>query len=453
MFQNVNPLDKSTAMLEIFIMVAGAALIGFFVGWLFQKLQRDKLKADLRFTGDKLNTLQGKSEASIKEQSELTRLVDDLRSRKDALFSELETQKSENAKLEERLTALPAQDSPDNKDLLDKIALLEKQRGELQTELENVNENSGDNGELEALRSDLKEAEARTEELKSQLKANESDQSQLQEIERLKIKLSASGAEQHRLRNQVETLSHNTRHRDEVNRLETVIENLKTEKNEIVANAQSVAAPAPVSNNEELQALKDEVRKLENQYKDLEVEYEELEDKLEERPLTPFDPTEVADLRIKVAALEDEKQTFQDRISKLEKLEPSTPEGSSSEDRPESPSTDNDLTLMDPQDSSLTYDDYQKRKKSLLKSVGKATEAEKDSFSKIVGIGPFIEAKLNSIGIFTYEQISRFSESDIDHVTRLIEFFPGRIERDGWVRQAGKLLKKRAEGDDEEEDI
>jgi len=44
------------------------------------------------------------------------------------------------------------------------------------------------------------------------------------------------------------------------------------------------------------------------------------------------------------------------------------------------------------------------------------------------------------LDIFTYEQISRFSEEDVHSLTEIIEFFPGRIERDEWVSQAKDLM-------------
>lgn len=74
-------------------------------------------------------------------------------------------------------------------------------------------------------------------------------------------------------------------------------------------------------------------------------------------------------------------------------------------------------------------------------SIGSAKEEDKDDLRKIHGVGPFIEKKLNSIGIYTYEQISRFTKKDIKDVTELIQFFPGRIERDDWVGQAKKLME------------
>lgn len=84
-----------------------------------------------------------------------------------------------------------------------------------------------------------------------------------------------------------------------------------------------------------------------------------------------------------------------------------------------------------------------KKEKPLLNfdSIGNATEADKNDLKMINGIGPFIEKKLNSIGIYTFDQISRLSKQDIVDITELIQFFPGRIERDNWVEQAKKLLQ------------
>lgn len=72
-------------------------------------------------------------------------------------------------------------------------------------------------------------------------------------------------------------------------------------------------------------------------------------------------------------------------------------------------------------------------------SFGSATELDKDDLKKISGVGPFIEQKLNTIGIYTFEQVSKFSDEDIKNVTDLIEFFPGRILRDDWRGQADVL--------------
>jgi len=70
-----------------------------------------------------------------------------------------------------------------------------------------------------------------------------------------------------------------------------------------------------------------------------------------------------------------------------------------------------------------------------------APATEKDNLTLIEGIGPFIEQKLNGIGIFSYEQISKFNDQKIEEVTRAIQFFEGRIKKDNWVGQAMSLYQ------------
>jgi predicted flap endonuclease-1-like 5' DNA nuclease len=79
-----------------------------------------------------------------------------------------------------------------------------------------------------------------------------------------------------------------------------------------------------------------------------------------------------------------------------------------------------------------------------FENIGYIEELDKDDLTKINGISPFLEEKLNDLGIFSYSQISRFTENDIEKVTHLIEYFPGRIERDNWVGQAKALKNKKA---------
>jgi predicted flap endonuclease-1-like 5' DNA nuclease len=74
-------------------------------------------------------------------------------------------------------------------------------------------------------------------------------------------------------------------------------------------------------------------------------------------------------------------------------------------------------------------------------SFGVANASEKDDLKRIKGVGPFIEQKLNTIGIYTFDQISKFTPEDMQTVTELISFFPGRIERDDWKGQASVLKK------------
>jgi predicted flap endonuclease-1-like 5' DNA nuclease len=78
--------------------------------------------------------------------------------------------------------------------------------------------------------------------------------------------------------------------------------------------------------------------------------------------------------------------------------------------------------------------------------IGLATVAEADDLKDIVGVGPFLERKLHSLGIYTFRQVANFNREDIDKVNDIIEFFPGRIDRDNWVAQSKVFYEKKYGG-------
>lgn len=87
-----------------------------------------------------------------------------------------------------------------------------------------------------------------------------------------------------------------------------------------------------------------------------------------------------------------------------------------------------------------SYISYTKTKPKLdFNNFGEASNNENDDLTKLNGIGPYIEQRLNEIGIYNYDQISKLTTEDIRKITELIDFFPGRIERDDWVGQAQSL--------------
>ncbi|GAB3899231.1 hypothetical protein GCM10028803_19980 [Larkinella knui] len=73
--------------------------------------------------------------------------------------------------------------------------------------------------------------------------------------------------------------------------------------------------------------------------------------------------------------------------------------------------------------------------------IGYATLSNADDLKEIVGVGPFFERKLHTLGIFTFRQLANFTTEDVEKVSDIIEFFPDRIEREDWVGQATQLYK------------
>ncbi len=89
-----------------------------------------------------------------------------------------------------------------------------------------------------------------------------------------------------------------------------------------------------------------------------------------------------------------------------------------------------------------SYLNYTKNKPELnFNNFGEASPNDREDLTQINGIGPYIEQRLNEIGIYNYEQISRFKPEDVEVLTELIDFFPGRIDRDNWIGQAQALKK------------
>lgn len=62
-----------------------------------------------------------------------------------------------------------------------------------------------------------------------------------------------------------------------------------------------------------------------------------------------------------------------------------------------------------------------------------------DNLQAISGIGPFIEQKLNTLGISRYEQIAQLDNQDILLVNKILELDPAYINEHEWIAQAKKL--------------
>ena len=76
-------------------------------------------------------------------------------------------------------------------------------------------------------------------------------------------------------------------------------------------------------------------------------------------------------------------------------------------------------------------------------TLGVATLDEKDDLQTIKGIGPFIADKLYALGIYTFAQVGNMTSKIEEEVNKAIEFFPGRVKRDEWAKQAKELAKKK----------
>ena len=65
---------------------------------------------------------------------------------------------------------------------------------------------------------------------------------------------------------------------------------------------------------------------------------------------------------------------------------------------------------------------------------------DKDNLRLLSGIGPKIEGILHSIGVYKFEQIAGWTESERAWVDGFLKF-KGRIERENWIGQADALAR------------
>ncbi len=68
-----------------------------------------------------------------------------------------------------------------------------------------------------------------------------------------------------------------------------------------------------------------------------------------------------------------------------------------------------------------------------------ARDGKPDDLKMIKGVGPKLEGVLNDIGIYHYDQIAAWGPAEIAWADQNLVGFKGRVSRDDWVGQAGKL--------------
>jgi len=77
---------------------------------------------------------------------------------------------------------------------------------------------------------------------------------------------------------------------------------------------------------------------------------------------------------------------------------------------------------------------------TLLSQIGTGTEDQKDDLKKINGIGPKLEGMLNSMGIYTFNQLSLLGEEEYALIDSMLTGFRGRGKRDDWAGQAKRMI-------------
>ena len=155
-----------------------------------------------------------------------------------------------------------------------------------------------------------------------------------------------------------------------------------------------------------------------SQISDLEKQVSELNISFQERNKN------IADLQQRLSHAVTQKQNLQQQLEKVQK---------------EREKLASEQTVLLDEDAIL-YEISERSHLINFDTIGLASATDKDDLKNIKGIGEFIERKLNALGIYRFEQIAKFTEVEMDAITKAIDFFPGRIQRDKWVEQAKSFL-------------
>ncbi len=78
--------------------------------------------------------------------------------------------------------------------------------------------------------------------------------------------------------------------------------------------------------------------------------------------------------------------------------------------------------------------------KAAPKKAAKEPAAAADDLKQLSGVGPALEKKLNAAGVTSFVQIAAWTDADVADMDEKLSF-KGRIEREGWIKQAKKLAK------------
>lgn len=368
----------------VIIFLLGAFLIGFFTAWLYWRRKWKNVKNELALRTSELSTLRAKYD----EQTRTLELKDaDL--------------KKANLEIEE-LTA--------------KIRQLEEEKGQL-------------HGDLHASRLDLEKLNTE----KSDLLEKEKDYLvKLDDFDTLVLGLKTKNQNLAVQADQdSNALSDLAQLQTKFNLVSSKLDAL--EKENVTLKADIKKSEALSSSYSDYDAIKAKVDTLEN-------ENAELMNNLQNSKALNESFSDYDALKGKVSNLDEENAALKQRLSLL------------SAELEDANNKNNNMAAMaatvvqaeQEESTEVKAAKAQAEVKAALGSkIAAASADQKDDLKLINGVGPFIEQKLNNLGIYTFEQISQFDDELSNQVTDAIEFFPGRIQRDDWVGQAKILLQQK----------
>lgn len=426
LFLNTDSQDSMMA----WILLGVTALLGLFLGWLLRGGKVKRLKNQLDESEKKYKLLHAENAGLENQFKQQTADVQEKTTRIETMEANMQSYEQNQFKLRNSLDAAQQQVEQLSKaqllagesstDFEDKIAAMENQTADYEAELAEQRKT------IQELKANLQKHQAEKQQAETEKQHVEIELEKL--MDNSKTIVTPSSVTIQTAFSKIDGLESRIQQMEEENRiLQTSVLEVKTESGEMVAK-------------EELNSMRARINILSEENKDLKKQVSGIKD---------ISISET-DHRNRIVELEKENERLRSQMSNKNRLatgpfvNPNIP-------TPD-PETENEPVLSE---AEMT-DEVDRQQVELLKTqkaqfgvMGdrisvEAVEAPptytKDDLTKIEGIGPFIEKKLNEIGIISFRQLAKMDQSEIDRVTAAIQFFPGRIERDNWVGQAGGLV-------------
>jgi len=432
LFTNLFLKTNSEESMIAWFLLGVTALLGLFLGWLLRGKKVKRLKKQLIESEQKYKLLHAENAGLEDQFKQQTGDIQEKTTRIETMEANMQSYEQNQFKLRNSLQAAQQQVEQLNKaqllsgesstDYKDKISAMENQTAEYETQLqeqaitiEHLQE------QLQKHQSDLKKYQTENQQVEEELERLMDNSATI---------ITPSTATIQTAFSKIDGLENRIQQMEEENRvLQTSVLEVKTESGEMVAK-------------EDLNAMRARINILSEENKDLKKQVSGLKD------------TSISDTnhRNRMVELERENERLRNQMSNGNGLatgafvNPNVPMSN--------PAVEAELEPILSEDEMTDEVDRQqvellKTQKSQFGVMGDRIKVEaietpsnhtKNDLTKIEGIGPFIEKKLNEVGITSFTQLASMDQSEIERVTAAIQFFPGRIERDNWVGQAKGLI-------------
>jgi len=299
------------------------------------------------------------------------------------------------------------------------------------------------------------------------------------ETKRLRMKIDSLGRELEITKKELESArdSHQSEIKEWQFKLDKANQEYKQEAQSLLGNSQSKidSLEQEISNyQEKIKASQSKIETLLRELEDTKKAYEltkkelhSVQNKLSQKEAESKEPMliqqiasleqELTKAKDKISQLSNEKESLEERLRLLDSenefniinslYEWKSKYKVAKEQLDECQSKQSDISTLSTSKSQLllssttsTQSEEQEIETSKPALLTEAKNGKKDNLTLVKGIGKVLEERLNNLGIFHFEQIASWTKAEQAWIDKYMSF-PGRVEREEWVKQAKKLLK------------